>query len=108
MMQPAYRYEAHATRVVDADSFHAAIDCGFRVTVTLPIRVRGINAPELNSPEGFSARQWAIKELLDKPLVITSHKDRRSFERWICDVWTPDGSYAQRIVAAGHAVTVDL
>lgn len=107
-MEPAYRYAAEAVRIVDGDSFHARIFLGFRVDVTLPLRIRGINAPELNSPEGYAARQWAIGELLDKPLVIVSHKDRQSFARWIADCWTPDGSYAQRIVDAGHAVAVDL
>ena len=107
-MEPAYRYMAEASRIIDGDSLHARIDLGFRVTVTLPLRVRGINSPELNTPEGQAAKQWAIGELLDKPLVVVSHKDRQSFARWIADVWTPDGSYAQRIVAAGHAVAVDL
>ncbi len=93
-------------RVIDGDSFIGKIDLGFHAELKIPVRVRGINAPERDTPEGYDARRWAIAELLSKQLVVVSHKDQQSFARWICDVWTPEGNYAERIVEAGHAVVV--
>ena len=105
-MEPVYRYRAEVLRVIDGDSFHAKIDLGFRVHLIVPVRVRGVDAPELGTHEGKLARAWAIEELSGTPLVVESHKDRQSFARWVCDIWTPDGSYADRLIEAGHAVAV--
>jgi endonuclease YncB( thermonuclease family) len=111
-MDPAYRYRAEVLDVHDGDTFRLRVDLGFRCAVTIQCRLHGVNAPELNTPEGKTAQAF-VQSLLkptpypeeNPPLVIESYKDQRSFERWVCDAWLPDGrSLAQVLLDAGYAV----
>lgn len=108
MIGPAYRYRATATRVVDGDTLEALIDLGFRVSIRLPVRIAGIDAPELRGATklaGQAARAHLEVLVLGQPLILESHRDDRSFERWVCDLWLPTGeSMADRMVADGMAV----
>ena len=73
-------------RCVDADTLIVAADTGFHGSMTVPVRLRGVNAPELDTPEGKLARD-AVRDLVEgKPLILTPYRDRQSFARWIGDV----------------------
>lgn len=109
MPDPAYIYRAEVLEVHDADTYKVRIDLGFRCAVTIQLRLRGVDAPELPTPEGLKARDAAVALLLQGmaggQVVVESYKDRRSFERWVCDVWLRDGrSVADVLVEMGHAV----
>jgi endonuclease YncB( thermonuclease family) len=63
-------------RVVDADTIHADLDLGWGVwRKDAPIRVAGIDAPELSTPEGKAARAWLLDWLgaLPVPCTVVSH-----------------------------------
>lgn len=48
------------TRVVDGDTFVVDLDLGWRVWLRDErLRVLGINAPEVSTPEGVAAKTWA-------------------------------------------------
>lgn len=100
-MIPAYVYRAVCHRVIDGDTYELDIDLGFKVHVVIPVRLRGWNCPELRTPDGDRARAFAVGLLFEGmdtdspvpvPLIVESFKGRRTFERWVCDVWLPDGS----------------
>lgn len=102
-MKPAYVYRAKVSRILDVDTIVFELDLGFRVSATLPIRVRGIDSPEGRNDEG---EVWA-RGVLDAGALVQSYKGLRSFERWVGDVALPDGSdYADLAVAEGFAVRV--
>jgi endonuclease YncB( thermonuclease family) len=109
-MEPTYIYRAICARVVDGDTFVAHIDLGFYVSATLHIRLAGVNAPEMHGPskeDGRAAAMFLQNLLKSAPLMLQSHKDERSFERWVCDVYLPSGrSVAQAIIDEGHGVPV--
>jgi endonuclease YncB( thermonuclease family) len=104
-MDPAYIYRAEVLDVHDGDTYRLRVDLGFRCAVTIQCRLHGVDAPELNTPEGKAARNFALEAIEGGEVVIQSYKDQRSFERWVCDVWLPDGrSLADTLVQAGYAV----
>lgn len=126
-LTPAYRYRATARRVKDGDSFVADVDLGFYAALAVHVRLRGVNAPEMvgeTADAGTAAREFlrglvtvevlahtdVIPLAVRKPLLLESYKDRRSFERWVCDVWVEDdgaiASVGDIMVKAGHAVRV--
>jgi len=43
-------------------------------------------------------------------LILESHKDERSFERWVADIWLLDTgeSVGDLMVSAGQAARVDI
>lgn len=110
MPEPVYRYRAEVLDVHDGDTYKVRVDLGFRCAVTIQLRLRGVDTPELPTPEGLRARDAAVALLLrgmTPGVVVESYKDRRSFERWVCDVWLSDGrSLASVLVDAGFGVMV--
>lgn len=110
-MEPVYIYRATCHRVIDGDTYELDIDLGFKVYARITVRLRDVDAPELPTADGLRAKAAAQSLLmLASPLpqiVVQSYKGRRSFERWVCDVWLPDGrSLADVMVESGNAVRV--
>jgi endonuclease YncB( thermonuclease family) len=127
MIAPAYVYRATCDRVKDGDTIVARIELGFYVSTAVPVRIAGVNAPEVHGASrtaGLAAAAFlhdlltpddvlpwdmrgAIRDGARIPLLLQSHHDDRSFERWVCDIWLPDGrSVAQALIDAGHGTVV--
>lgn len=110
VLDPAYRYRATVERTIDGDTYVLRVDLGFRCAVSLEGRLHGVNCPEKNTEEGKKAKVY-VESLVssDKPLVIQSYKDTRSFARWVVDIWLPNGeSLAENLLANGHAKVMEI
>ena len=111
--ESVWTYRARFVRAVDGDTIEVLVDLGLRVSSTIRVRVADINAPELRGAEkelGKAARDWVQNYLADETwLLIRTRKDKRSFNRYVADVWrASDGKYLQAAtVEAGHAVWVE-
>jgi micrococcal nuclease len=66
-----YQYKAKLNRVVDGDTVNLTIDLGFRLTYTANCRMAGINAPEMNTEEGKTAKV-ALMQMLSSDFTIES------------------------------------
>lgn len=110
MIAPTYRYKAELARIIDADTWVLSIDLGWYISANKHVRLRDVNCPEPGKPGGDEATAFVTDLLTGKPLIVESYKDRRSFARWVCDVWIiEDGeavNVAQAIIDAGHGVSV--
>lgn len=54
-----YRYDVIVRDVIDGDTVVVDLDCGFSIWQHgMRIRLHGINAPEMNTPEGKAAKVW--------------------------------------------------
>ncbi len=97
---------AFVRRVTDADSITVDLDRRFHDGSLKRIRLKGINAPELNTEAGKAGR-IALSELLPigTPVVVTTFK--ATFDRYSGDVWfLKKGevtNLADQMVALGHA-----
>jgi micrococcal nuclease len=102
-MEPAYQYRATMTRVIDGDTCVCQVDLGFEVFVSLKIRIRGVDTPERGEDGWLEAGQF-LRQFLDVPLILVSVKDKRSFERWVVDLYREDNgdSIALTIIAKGY------
>lgn len=104
-MEPVYRYRAEATRVVDGDTLEVEVDLGFYVRCRIKVRLRGVDTPERGQEGWEEAKDFLNHLTLGEELVLESYKDRRTFERWVCDVYDGDGlSLAQQIIESGRGV----
>lgn len=112
------------TRVIDGDTYVADIDLGWRVWMRdARIRLAGVNAPEMSTPEGVTARAWAVNTLnrqmavgdsgpLSVPVQVISHSLDK-YGRVLADVYydlDPTGAGRRHLngelLAAGHAVVM--
>lgn len=107
MSPQPFIYSATCDRVIDGDTIIAQVDLGFRVYIKIPIRVRGVNAPELHGATkeaGLAAKQYVTDLLAGKTLLVQSFKDDQSFARWVCDVWVDTSLLADLVINSGHGV----
>lgn len=112
-MDPVYQYAAVCDRIIDGDTIVANVDLGFRVHALLPIRIRGMNAPELATPEGKTASAYLLEaigavrsSLTPVDLIVVSHRWQQSFARWVANVYVAGTGVdiADVMIGAGHAV----
>jgi len=102
-----YVYNAMVTEVYDGDgkfevTLKIIVDIGMRELVTITrnkeLRVYGIDTPELRSGDkrhnaaGKIVRDFVKDLILDKEVIITTHKDKRGkYGRLLADVTLSDG-----------------
>ncbi len=113
----SYTYAATIERVIDGDTFLVLVEAGFRIIVRDKLRLRGINCPEVGTPEGDRAKKFVEKLLpVGSIIVLKSHKDRTDIHgRFVVDVFykqgaddaaeiIKDGTYLnQELLDKGHA-----
>ncbi len=88
--------------MIDGDTFDLMVDLGFRSYSKVRVRLHGLDAPEQSTPEG-KAVTVAVASWLSQPLIVQSYKNRRTFERWECEVWSSSGELlADWMTARGY------
>lgn len=98
-----YQYKAKLNRVVDGDTVNLTIDLGFRLIYTANCRLAGINAPEMNTPEGKASKEWLSGYLLpDLTFDITS-TGLDKYGRPIVELYFNKMSINQKMVEEGYA-----
>ena len=70
-------YQATLERVVDGDTVDIVIDLGFSTFRKERVRLYGIDAPEMNTPEGRYVKSVLIDRLNEGGLKIRTIKDKR-------------------------------
>lgn len=89
---PTYTYRAQLERVVDGDTIVVHLDLGFRLVATVPLRLSGINCPELGTDAGKTAKAFAYDWLSrTTDLLVTTEKDPEKYGRWLAVVQRPGG-----------------
>ena len=108
-----YNYQAYVTRVIDGDTLKLEIDTGFDDQKHETIRLRGIDCPELNTPEGQAAKRFVERELAHCEFIILKSTQTRKekWGRYLGDVFYTDKTGKQqylnnRLLEEGHAVRV--
>ena len=68
------------------------IDCEFRVWTRQKVRLRGIDAPELRTPEGRRAKNFVVRALSEAPFVAVTTTKPDKYDRYLADVFYPNGA----------------
>jgi endonuclease YncB( thermonuclease family) len=101
-MKRIFEYDALLHRVIDGDTYVLNVDLGFNVWCRVTVRLRDLDCPEVNTPEGLRALQAATFELAKGNVSIQSYKGQQSFARWVADVWVDGVLLADTLRAQGH------
>lgn len=97
-----FTYQAQLERLIDADTPIVVIDCGFKTESLQTLRLRGIDAPELNTRLGRKAKRFVEKLLKPCPfIVVKTYKDRSDkYDRYLVDIYFKPGELDPNKVAA--------
>ena len=104
-----YTYPARVAKIVDGDTIDAHINVGSgHYLIKERLRFRGINAPELSTPEGIVAKAFLKKYLSKCPIIVirttknnaqASANAKGMFGRWLVDVFAKPGVKGPSIIA---------
>ena len=89
MVKPAYTYSAIVERVVDGDTVWGFIDVGFGTTVRKKLRLHGIDAPEVSTPQGQEARDYVAGSLPPGAAMVIRSYASDAFGRFLADILCP-------------------
>lgn len=68
-----------------------------------PVRLQGVDAPELNTRSGKDARRWMVSYLAGKS-VECQLTGERSYDRWIGVCFAEGVDIGGAVISAGHAL----
>jgi endonuclease YncB( thermonuclease family) len=108
---PSYTYTATVERVVDGDTLLVVIELGFGVRVRDKLRLRGINCPELGTPEGEKAKAFVQKALPPGATIVlkSSKSAQDKYGRFVVDIfYLGKDSLPEEIVKDGTYLNQEL
>ena len=102
-----YVYSAVVTDVYDGDTVTVTIDLGFNVLLSdQKIRLLGVDTPELRGEEreeGLKVRDQVRKMILNKKVIIRTHKDKKGkYGRWLAEVFIEGKSINEWLKKEGY------
>ncbi len=104
-----YTYKAFVLEVVDGDTLWVDIDLGFPPTTVQKLRLRGLDAPELGSPEGQAAKDYVANCLQKCPFIAIKTYWRDKFDRYLVDVfYDKKETDLNKLVANGKFLNQEL
>ena len=99
-----FAYQAYVERVIDGDTLKVQIDLGFGILTRQVIRLRGIDAPEMDTQAGKAAKEFVIRELEKEPYVTIKSTRSDKYDRYLADIFYKGSLYLnQRLLDEGHA-----
>lgn len=100
MAKDLYTFKATIERVIDADSLLVHVDCGLETLSRQRLRFRGIDTPELSTPEGQRAKRFIESRIKPNDFVIIKTHKSDKFDRYLVDVFYLIGEKDPAKVAA--------
>ncbi len=82
-----FTFDATIRRVVDADTLIIGIEVAPRIWLDERLRLRGLDAPELSTPEGKAAKRFVDGLLPAGTAIIISTTKPDKYDRYLADVF---------------------
>ncbi len=84
---PHYTYKAYVIEVIDGDTIWVNIDLGFSTWTKQKLRLRGINAKEIESTQGQQAKEYIEARLNQCKFIAVKTYWRDKFSRYLADLF---------------------
>lgn len=99
-----FTFKAVIERVVDGDTLRVKVDLGFDLWTRQYLRLRGIDCPEMDTPEGRRAKAFIENEVKDAPYVMITSTRSDKYDRYLADLWVGKTFINQKLLDKKHAV----
>lgn len=98
-----YTFRAILRSVIDGDTLWLDIDCGFDTWTDQKVRLRGIDTPELDTPEGRRAKRFVEAALRNAPVLAVTTTKPDKYDRYLADIfYLADETDPQTVLDQGH------
>lgn len=84
---PYYTYKAYVIEVIDGDTIWVNIDLGFSTWTKQKLRLKGINAKELETAEGQNAKEYIEARLNQCKFIAVKTYWRDKYTRYLADIF---------------------
>jgi micrococcal nuclease len=98
-----YRYQATVVRIVDGDTLYLDVDLGFFIRMTLDVRLKGINTPEIRGEQreaGLKAKAFVEAAIPPGALVVVDTFKAEKYGRYLAEVWYLPGAKSREEILA--------
>jgi len=106
-----YDYACKVSRVIDGDTLDLEVDLGMDVRVMTRVRLNGIDAPEMNTPEGKQAKKFVedwVSAYGALGLEVDTIKDKKEkYGRYLAELYGGSRHLNADLVAHDHAKPYD-
>lgn len=82
-----YTYAASVERVIDGDTLNVEAKIGETTWIRKKLRLRRINTPEIDTPEGKKAKEFVRQRLKDCPWIVVKTYSTDIYDRYLVDVF---------------------
>ena len=82
-----YAFKAHLVRVVDGDTLVVNVDLGFDTYTERPLRLRGLDAPELFTEQGERAKSFVQSQLSGCDVIAIKTYSTDKYDRYLADIF---------------------
>ncbi len=104
-----YTFKARITEVIDGDTVKALLYRGFGLKVIRTLRLRGIDAPDLQTKQGEKAKEYIQDKVLNLPFVIIKTYCRDIYLRYLTDVfYLPKTKDVYKVAKKGNYLNQEL
>jgi hypothetical protein len=103
-----YAYKAKLDRVVDGDTIRVVLDLGFKIFHKEILRLKGIDAPEIDSAAGKKSSKILSEILQDVPFLIIKSIRTDVYGRYVADVFLAEKNNPKSKLAGAKLVGEEL
>ena len=104
-----YTYACTVHRIIDGDTIDVRLDYGFGFTHRQRVRLRAIDTPEMNTPDGPRAKAFVEERLVPGDTIVVTTARVGRYGRYVADVFYAKGRMRkERIAQRGRCLNQEL
>ncbi len=107
-----FEYAATVVRIVDGDTLYLDVDLGFFTRMTIDVRLKGLNTPEIRGESreaGLKAKAYVEQALPPGTLVLVKTYKAEKYGRYLAEVrYLPGARTRDEIAAGGRSLNQEL
>lgn len=104
-----YTYAARPVKVIDGDTIKVDVKLGETLATSKKLRLRWINTPEVETPEGKKAKEFVQKRLKNCPWIVIKTYSTDIYDRYLVDIFYLEGcGDPAKVVLEGNLLNQEL
>ena len=92
-----YTYQAVVEKVIDGDTIKVRMNLGYDDSYREVLRLRDIDAPELDTKEGQDAKAFVQSHIKEAQMIIVRSSRSDKYDRYLADIFIPSSGESRAV-----------